>query len=428
MRNDELKGKRLLLLGSGVWKDQLRQIADDMGITLLFAGNSASPLDEVVDETWRVDSLDHEAMKRFIGTHHIDGVFMGGSELVVSHACEYVNELGYPCYCNKEQWEAFENKVCFKHLLMKYGLPCAKLFFAGECDELPREVAEGIEYPVVTKPVDGGGGVGFSVCRNMGELTRGYERAREASLSGRAMVEAFVRNESVKVIYGFSDGEARFLLMADKYRVKYTNPESYVVTDHVYRSSLTDDFRSRYEGTLVKMFRDVGIREGTLWMEVFKDGDNYCFNEAGFRYLGNISVYPVEYFTGINQMASDITFALTGHSQFYGHRPLIREEVPRKTHYCMRYVHLREGKIARIEGVEAFRSLAECVYLYVLQDVGAEIKGPRTIGQCFASVHLVFDTAEELRGLIKKLHETVHVTGTDGEEMMKNIEPFIVDD
>ena len=91
MRNDELKGKRLLLLGSGVWKDQLRQIADDMGITLLFAGNSASPLDEVVDETWRVDSLDHEAMKRFIGTHHIDGVFMGGSELVVSHACEYVN-------------------------------------------------------------------------------------------------------------------------------------------------------------------------------------------------------------------------------------------------------------------------------------------------------------------------------------------------
>ena len=38
--NDELRGKRLLLLGSSVWKDELRRFADEHGITLAVVGST----------------------------------------------------------------------------------------------------------------------------------------------------------------------------------------------------------------------------------------------------------------------------------------------------------------------------------------------------------------------------------------------------
>lgn len=408
---NNLKGKRLLLLGGGSWATAIKAFADANGITLIATGNNPNGgIFDIADESYHVDSTDAVAMKQLIREKGIDGVYLGGSEQVLSCASQYVVELGLPCYCTKEQWDAFENKLQFKSLLMKYGLPCAKLYSLDAAD---------LVYPVVTKPADGCGGEGFSVCRNREELLKGYETARQASRSATAMIETFVRNDSVKAFYAFTDGVPHFLLLCDKYTYKYTDPESFVVTDCVFPSKHTDSFRKRYEATLFRMFRDVGIKNGTLWMEVFKDGDNYCFNEAGFRYMGNVSVYPVYYFTGINQVASDITFALTGLSQFYGHEPLIRRNVPRKNHYCMHYVHLADGRIADIQGVEAFlQSTPQCVYLAVMKQVGDEIKRPRTIGQCFASVHLVFDTPEEFRFLMMKMHETIHVTDINGQEML----------
>ena len=416
---NSLKGKRLLLLGGGSWGTAIKAFADANGITLIATGNDPhGGIFDIADESCHVDSTDVDAMKWLIREKDIDGVYLGGSEKVLSCACQYVNELGYPCYCTKEQWDAFENKLRFKSLLMKYGLPCARLY-SLDSDELL--------YPLVTKPADGSGGEGFSVCRNREELLKGYEAARQASRSGTAMIEQFVRNESVKVFYAFTDGDPHFLLLCDKSTHKYTAPESYVVTDYIFPSKHTDTFRKRYEATLFSMFRDTGISNGTLWMEVFRDGDDYCFNEAGFRYMGNTSVYPVDYFTGINQVASDITFALTGHSQLYGHEALIRKDVPQKNYYSMHYVHLSDGRIADIEGVEAFRqSTPECVYLSVMKEVGDEIKNPHTIAQCFASVHFVFDTFEELELLVVKMHETIHVTDTNGQEMLVKREPLRV--
>ena len=119
---DNLKGKRLLLLGSNVWRDIIKRFADEYGVTLMFAGNNAGHLGEMVDEVYNVNSIDHEAMKGFIKSHDIDGVYMGGSELVISHACQYLYELGFPCYCSKEQWDYLQDKGRFKDLCIKNGL------------------------------------------------------------------------------------------------------------------------------------------------------------------------------------------------------------------------------------------------------------------------------------------------------------------
>ena len=47
---DSLRGKRLLLLGSNFWKDDLKQFAKENSIYLIFAGLYPGALDTIADE------------------------------------------------------------------------------------------------------------------------------------------------------------------------------------------------------------------------------------------------------------------------------------------------------------------------------------------------------------------------------------------
>ena len=101
-----LANKRLLLLGGSLWKKAIQDFAQEQGIILIATGNNHNAgIFEIADECYDVDSTNTEAMKQLIREKRIDGVYMGGSESVISTACGYLQELGLPCYCTREQWE-----------------------------------------------------------------------------------------------------------------------------------------------------------------------------------------------------------------------------------------------------------------------------------------------------------------------------------
>ena len=399
-----------MLLGGSSWKDAIKDFADAHGIVLVATGNdSRADMFRIASEKYNVDSTDHEAMKRLIRDKNIDGVYLGGTEKVISQACHYVNELGLPCYCTPEQWETLHNKAKFKDLCSQFGLPCAKEYQLDDPD---------ITYPVVVKPTDGHSGIGITICNNAEELQAGYAIAKKASRSGTAMIEQFVNNDSIYAYYTFSNGEVYFSALDAKYSVKYSNPDAYIACLHLFESSKRDDFRNRFEDKLIKTFNHLGIKEGSMWIEVFYDKGQYYFNEPGYRYAGEVSIYPVEYVSGINQLASDITFALTGRSCINGSDSLFPVGVPRKKYYCMYYMQLAYGQIADIEGTEALRQLPQCVRLTISKNVGDVVKGPRSLTQILGSAHLVFDSLEELRQIVGTIHQTIHVTDCDGHEML----------
>lgn len=114
---------------------------------------------------------------------------------------------------------------------------------------------------------------------------------------------------------------------------------------------------------IAEMFQSIGIREGSVWIEVFHDGENYYFNEVGFRYGGSVSIYPVDYFYQINQVAADIHYALTGESCISEHTSLIRSTLPRKKYYCIYPVHINAGTISSISGLDKIAQLENIVYL-----------------------------------------------------------------
>lgn len=410
--DSKLNGKRLLILGGSMWKKAIRNFACEHNIFIISAGLYPAGIDEIAEEVYRINTTDGNLMKPFIYEHHIDGVYMGGSEMIISAACQWINELKLPCYCNKEQWDFLQEKDQFKSLCLKFDLPCVPRY------ELDYSI---IDYPVITKPTDGSGSKGFSVCKNDKELREGYSIASAASPTGRVLIEKFVKNDSVVVFYTFSNGRMFFSGLENKYPVKYEGHESYVAGIHLFESRLVEEFRNKFESKLEKLFHSLCIKEGPVWIEVFHDGANYYFNEVGFRYSGSVSVYPVDYFYGINQVASDIYFALTGKSKILAHSSLIGHNVHRKEHYAIYNAHMLPGTIASIEGVDIIRELPECVFIADTKHVGDNVKATGTVAQIFAFIHFVFDTIDECKGMIERIHSVIHVVDVDGKELLCNM-------
>ena len=417
---EDLRGKRLLLLGGTTWKNAISDFAKDNGITIIAAGNNPNAkFFEIADETYIVNSTDADAMKKLIREKKIDGVHMGGNETVVTAAVKYLHELNLPCYCNLEQWAAIQNKISFKNLCVSVGLPVVPQIKIEENNL--ETCAKKLDYPVITKPVDGAGSKGFSVCRNAEEFLTGYDKAKKNSTSGGVMVEKFVNNSSAYPFYTFSEGKIFFSGFTKRYVIRCPLQGSYILGIILFKSPYTEEFRQIFEDKLIKLFEKLNLREGNIFMEVFHDGKNYYFNEAGYRYPGTMAFYPINYFYGINQLHSDIYYSLTGESCISGHRSLIPKNFPRKKHYAIYAVHLKAGTIAKISGVTELNQRENILIAGESKSVGDTVENDGTFAQIFALIHFVFDTKEEFIETVDYIHEKIIVDDAAGNNLVNRV-------
>ena len=414
-----IQGKRLLILGGSIWKETIKEFAIKNGITLIATGNDTSAgIFEIADEYYNVDSTNKAAMKNFIIDKKIDGVYMGGSEPVISVASEYINELGMHCYCTKKQWDTLENKGNFKDLCLKFGLPVVHRYNYSK-----KQIETGdieIKYPVITKPADGSGSCGFSVCNNYDELKKGYIEAEKVSFSDSVLIEDFVPNNSIVVIGRVSNGNFKICTVEDKYTVRYDKQGSYVAGLHLFESRKKSDFCDLYEKRIEEMLKHIGIKEVPVWFEVFVNGNEYCFNELGFRYSGSVTIWPVQYFSKINEVATDIYYALTGESildSFYS----IISNSERKKKYCIYPLHIKPGTITHVSGIEHLRKDKDFIAIPITKKIGQTVEDTGTVAQVFAFVHFLYDTRQELEEKISYIHEVIRITDKNGNEMLNKM-------
>lgn len=414
----DIRGKKLLLLGSSVWKDLIKSFADYYGVRLFFAGLYPAPLDEIVEEYYRIDTTDPELMIPFVKEHGFDGVYMGGSEFIISHSCAWINQLGLPCYCEKEQWDILQDKSRFKDLCIKFGLPVVPKFAIN-----PESIADSVPpsaFPVITKPTDGSGSNGFSVCNDAEELEKGYRIAVECSPTGSVICEKFVNNKGFVVFFSFSNGQMHFVLSEDKTPVKYEKQGSYVAGLFTCPSNSEKRFLESYENKLKCLFSSIGIREGTIWIEVFKNGDAFFFNEVGYRYGGSFSFYSVDYMSRINQFYADLYYAITGDSQLFGFPSLVPSGVRLGQSYCIYPVHCTSGKICGEKGIESIMKAykAHIVGVPHQKNIGDTIVDSGSFGQVICLFHFVYETRSECKEIVRCIQENFKVIDTKGNNMV----------
>ena len=103
MNTNELKGKKLLVLGSDYGTYDLVVEAKRLGIwTIACDLMETSPTKQEADEAWLVSTADLVELEQLIVDNHIDGVIAGASEFNIDKVRKLTKKLGMPLYCKND--------------------------------------------------------------------------------------------------------------------------------------------------------------------------------------------------------------------------------------------------------------------------------------------------------------------------------------
>lgn len=305
--------KKLLILGSNdnVALVQVVNCAKKMGIyTIVTDWNKPedSVAKQISDEYWMISTSDLDALEEKCRKEKIDGIF-GGTDYAVDVALELTTRLNLPYYCDKDTWKYSRDKSAFKAECRKYGVPTAKEYFISENPS--EDEIEQIEFPVIVKPIDKSGNLGFSYCNNKNELIDGYKKAVDMSESGNVIIEQRLCGRDHTAFYALADGEIRLL----NFFVSLSQPGT---PDNAYtiNTSVTDSLHQYLEEIdpqVRKLLKGLGYRDGVVWIEFMPDENgNLNALEIGHRLSGEMLWMPLAKIRGFDSLEWMINYAVYG--------------------------------------------------------------------------------------------------------------------
>ena len=414
----EFKDKKLLILGGNPETSALVIMANEMGIkTIVTSGRHTDDAKKYAWKSFDVDGMDVPGVIALARDERVDGVLVGVADILVPSYCKVCDALGLPCYATQKIVDVFAFKDVFKSTCETYGIHGIPEYYL-DAKMKPEDIAK-IEYPVMIKPVDNGGGVGMSVAYNESELRKGVEKALASSKKKRFIVEKYMQCEDMGMYYTFKDGVCSASCIYDRYTTDEQRGLSRVCLGGTYPSKHLNEYFNRMHNNAVRMFKDIGIKNGVLMLSGFYENGEFYVYDTGFRLQGEAPHLLIKAIHGFDQREMLIRFALTGSE---GDIDLIKvdDTYLRGKWAATVWFLLKEGKISKIEGLENInkdkRVVANVQRLYEGSDVLHEWIGNEK--QVMTRLYLVCNSKEELSLAIKEYQNKVKVYDVNGKNML----------
>lgn len=359
----------------------------------------------IADAHWEISTADVERLRQRCLDEGVSAAITGVHEFNIKRRIELCEAMSYPQYCTREQWDFCENKAAFKQMCSKHGIPVAKTYHKEDR----------IDYPVIVKPVDSSGSRGFSICHNEKELCAGIEFALSFSASKAYLIEEYMQCEAGIVHYTAVDGEIIFSGMSDKYSQRLEGGAS-VMALQLFPSKFQERYLAEVNEKAIRMFQDLGVRNGPIWIETFIDEKTgrFVFNEMGYRFGGSMTNYPVKHFYGIDQIDLLISNAIGEAVRI----PNTKDYVPKTAHYCILPVHLKAGTVSSVNGIQEAEAIAGVEKIVLVHFPGDKIQNWGTAQQVFCYLHMSYNTEDELAKTIESVKDILSVLDTDNHEML----------
>ena len=413
-KEENMAGKRLLVLGGTNNAPDIKSFAVRENVVLVFAGlGFSSEIKEIADEMHVIDILDRAQLANLVIEKKIDGIFVGGNEDIISCAIDVCEKLGLPFYSSRVVWDNAMNKRVFKETCRKYNVPTMQDYKIDTSDL--EASAKTLQYPVVIKPVDSCGSNGVMKCETAEDFPGLYNYAKERSRTGQVTVEEFDDGFEICVYYTFVDGNVTLSSMSDKYVRGNTNSFIPLSEIYAYPSQYLPQYIKEVDSNMREMLLALGIRNGITSMQGFYKDGKFKFFEMGFRLGGTAQYRYTEHINGINSLHMMMAYALTG--KMCGYDQALDNACFHKP-CCTLTLLSKGGTVARIEGVEEARKMEGVLYIENRYKVGDTIKATRTISQFHVRIYIVADSEAEMKEKIEHLQTSIQAYDTEGSPML----------
>ena len=414
----DLEGKKLLILGANPETVPLVQVANEMGIeTLVTSNRPDDAAKKYAAKAFEVDGMDVPGLVSLARSENVDGVLVGVADILVPVYCKVCDALGMPCYATKEICDVFSYKDVFKATCERYGIHGIPEYYLDS--DMKREDLDRIEYPVMIKPVDGYSGLGMSVVYNESEIETAVRKALEISKKKRFIVEKYMTCDDMGMYYTFKDGYCSVSCIYDRYTTTEQSGLSRVCLGGTYPSKHIEKYFERMHDNVVRMFSDIGIRDGVLMLSAFFENDEFYVYDTGFRLQGEAPHILMKAVHGFDQREMLIRFALTGSEGSIDLKEA-DDTFFRGKYAATLWFLLKSGTIDNITGLDDL-SGDKNVVANIQRLRAGDIVLPEWIGtekQVLTRLYLVSESKTELAERLRYYMDTVRVFDQHGNNML----------
>lgn len=415
----EFEGKKLLILGGNPETSALVQLANGMGIKTIVASYRAN--DDAKKYAWKssmVDGFDVPGLIALAREEAVDGVLVGVADMLVPSYCKVCDALNLPCYATQQIVDVFAFKDVFKATCESYGIHGIPEYYL-DAEMKPEDVAK-IKFPVMIKPVDSSSGMGMTVVYSAKELPAAVEKALSVSSKKRFIVERYMDGvEDMGMYYTFKDGVCTASCIYDRYTTDEQPGLARVCLGGTYPSKHMDEYFSRMHKNALRMFKEIGIKNGVLMLSAFYENGEFYVYDTGFRLQGEAPHFIIKHIQGFDQREMLIRFALTGSEGDFDLEEKDDTMLRGKQAATIWFLS-KAGKIAKIEGLDKLADDKRVITIVQRFNEGDEVKDEwiGTEKQVFARLYLCTDTKEQMKDAINEYQEKVKVMDDKGNNLL----------
>lgn len=417
--------KKIMILGGNPETAVLVKRAISMGFhTIVVDMSHGSPAKRDASESYEIDVFEVDKVVELARKLQVDAVLVGVADILVKPYREICEKLNLPCYATKEAIEAFSSKDGFKRSCHAHNIQDIPGVYLDAQDEMDKP--GDLEYPVMIKPVDSGGGVGMKICRNDSDYRASVKTALQHSKKGVVLVERYMDCDDMAAYYTFRNGIPYLSATYDRITTKKQGDASPVGIGALYPSKYTSRFVEEVHPKLCEFFKALKIRNGILNLQFFVENDVFYAYDPGFRLQGEAPHIHIAHINGFDHRDMLINFAFTG---LFG-----ADDFEDKNDFlfkgkraCTIWVLLKAGKIDSIEGLDAIKGDRNVVFVMQRFDRGDTVREEwvGTERQVFARIYVIADSLAEINSKVVEFRDRLGIFDAKGNSLILSwLDPF----
>ena len=410
----DLKGKKLLILGGDARSKDIVLCAKSLGVYTIVADwydIQRSPAKTIADEYWIQDIFQTDKVVKLIRENNVDGVITGFSDSYLLQYNSICMAAGLPCYATAEVFKVTLDKALFKQLCIENDVPVVPAFNLQAFD--PSIISD--SFKVIIKPVDNSGSRGIKVCDRPEDFAPCLEYALSFSEKKQVVIERYMEMDTFSSSYTIQDGVISLSTMND--RIVHRVPGAGAVTaGGIYPSKYLSSYLDKMDEKVKTMYKNLGVKNGVLFIQGFTNGDEFYFYEMGYRLSGGRHYIFTKNQNNTSSLEYLISFALTGKMADY---PIIERDNAMFPKLCCQVnVMGHEGTIASVDGFDYIQSMPCVIYSSLMKIVGDHIGADGTTAQQCAGIYMVVDNYNSFLEKIDEIKEHLHLLDNNGNDLV----------
>ena len=374
---------------------------------LLADMNENAPAVPYADKFYPVSTLDVDGVRKIAVEEKVDMILSVCADQMLLVVAQISEELGLPCYVDYQTSKDVSSKEYMKDIFVKGGVPTSKHIVRATLN--PEDV-EGLEFPLIVKPVDAYSSKGVRKCDNYEELEEGFVDAVNISRTNTAVVEEYVGGDEFSVDVYVEDGVAKVLCIG--MLSKTPQKGKFVICRATYPPEITDIVKEKIADTAQKIADAFHLVDTPMLIQLKVDGEQVSVIEFCSRTGGGNKFSLIKKLTGFDVISAVLDLTL-------GNKPHVPEF---KNDNCVvdEFVYCNDGTLDHVEGFEELQAKGLIDDFFIFRKKGSVFGEIKSSGDRLGYFSVSGKTREELMMKHAEVNARIKAMSDSGVDLIKH--------